>query len=96
MPLQRPPRVVEQGVGVDVRGVEAALQLGGLAVELGLERVAEGVRGVGGDHQRLAPDRARRGGRGRGERRLADATLAREQHDPHGRRLLAQSPRRGA
>ena len=47
------------------------------------------MRGVGRDDQRLASRPGQAGGRGRSERRLADATLAREQHDPHGRRLLA-------
>ena len=92
--LQRPPRVVEQGVGVDVGGVQPALQLGGLAVELGFERVAEGVRGVGRDDQRLASRTGEAGGRGRRERRLADAALSREQHDPHGRRLLVSASTR--
>ena len=85
---QRSPRAVEQGAGVDVGGEQPAdpVHLGGLAAELGLQRVAEGVRGVGRDDQRLAPGPREVGGRGRGERRLADPALAREQHDPHRER----------
>jgi hypothetical protein len=52
---QGTPRVVEECPRVDVRGREAGLQLGGLATELALQRIAQGVGRIGGHHQHLAP-----------------------------------------
>ena len=57
--------------------------------QLDPERVAEGVRGVGRHDQRLAPVPGEPRGGGRGQGRLADPALAREQHDPHDRSLSA-------
>jgi hypothetical protein len=68
-----------------VRGVEAGVELRGLPAQLGLERVTERVRGVGGDRQHLAAGAREEGSGGRGEGGLADASLAGEQDDAHDR-----------
>jgi hypothetical protein len=81
--LQPPPRAVQQAAGVDVRRGQAGVQLDGLAAEVGLEGVAQRVRGVGGDHQHLAAGAREQCGGGRGEGGLADASLAGEQDDAH-------------
>jgi hypothetical protein len=81
--LEPGPRAVQQRPGVDVRGEEAGVEFCGLSPEVGLERIAERVRWVGGDRQHLAAGAREDGCGGRGEGGLADASLTGEQDDAH-------------
>ena len=78
------PGRLEPQLGVDLHAPTGpAPPRAGSPVERHAQRVAERVRGVGRQQQRLdaavgQPQRGRRGGG-----RLADAALAGEQHDPH-------------
>ena len=63
-------------------------RLRGLGAELGLERVRQAVRRVGGQHDRAQARRRAAAGGGGGDARLADAALARVEDRPgrHGPR----------
>ncbi|MCO5546649.1 hypothetical protein L7F22_000083 [Adiantum nelumboides] len=91
VPLQVAPGALEQVPGLDVGAPQVLGDLGGLGAQLGVQRVAEGVRRVGGHDQRgpAGPGHLR-GGRG-GQGRLADPALAGEQHDAHGGSLTIAS-----
>ncbi len=75
------PGVVDEVARVDLGGEQSRVHFGRSAAERDAERVAEGVRGVGRDDQRLAAVRGELGGGGGGQRRLADAALAGEEQD---------------
>ena len=84
------PRLLEPQLRVHLLHPEPLLDLDRLAQRAGRRRDAQGVGqrvgGIGREHERAVPGRGGEGGRPRGERRLADAALAGEQEDPHGRR----------
>ena len=56
--------------------------------DVAVERVREGVGRVHGHDERLQAARRERQARRRGDRRLADAALAREEEDPHPAAML--------
>src|SRR5919197_13391 len=60
--------------------------LGGLRAQLGLERVGQAVRGIGGEHDRAHPSGGAAPRRGRGHAGLAHAALARVEDRPGGHR----------
>ena len=94
--LDLPPGPLEPSLGVDLVHPQVRGDLGRLAADLLTEGVAQGVRGVGGEHQRAVAGTGGERGRAGSAGGLADPALAGEQDDANGHGLSHTSRLSGA
>ena len=85
-PLHRRPVALQLVLGLHLLGPQAAADVGRLGADARLQRLRQRVRGVGREHDRPLPRGGAAACRGSGDRRLADAALARVEDGPRPQR----------